>query len=155
MEMHRLNTRYDALRQEIRKTFVAALPETLTIVSEKAQLREAVDALHGRQRLLQGATNESPLELLRRLSAAIPEQISLDVDEWTFDGDAVHLQGSTTSFDAAETIKTTASGLNVFDNVQLKDVKTATGGKKVSFGLQLMLAKASQPRENGKDEKDR
>ena len=155
LEMRQLNTRYNALRQEIRKTFIATLPEVQTIVSEKVQLREAVDALHGRQRLLQGATQESPLELLRRLSAAIPEQISLDVDEWTFDGDTVHLQGSTTSFDAAETIKTTASGLDVFHDVQLKDVKTATGGKKVSFGLQLALAKTNQTTGSGKTENER
>ena len=154
LEMYRLNTRYEALRQEIRKTFVAALPETLTIVSEKAQLHEAVDAIHGRRRLLRGAPSESPLELLRRLSAAIPEQINLDVDEWTFDGDVVRLQGSTTSFDAAETIKTTAASLGVFDEAQLKDVKTATGGKKVSFGLQLALAKTPQLEKNGKSEKD-
>jgi general secretion pathway protein L len=137
--MYRLNAQYGALRQEIRQVFTATVPEIQTIVSEKAQLQDALDALHARQRLLQGTTTVSPLELLRQLSAAMPDHVSLDLDEWTFDADSVRLKGSTTSFDATETIKATASGLGVFKDVQLKDVKTATGGKKVSFGLHLTL----------------
>lgn len=139
LEMHRLHTRYEALRQEIRRVFIATAPEIHTIVSEKVQLQDALDTLHGRQRLLQGTTLASPLELLRQLSAAVPDQITLDLDEWTFDADSIHLKGSTTSFDATETIKATASDLGVFKDVRLKDVKIAAGGKKVSFGLQMAL----------------
>jgi general secretion pathway protein L len=139
LEIHRLNTRYESVRQEIRRVFTTTLPEVQTIVSEKAQLRDAVETLQSRQRLFQGSTTPSPLELLRQLSAALPDQVSLDLEEWTFDTDSIRLRGSTSSFDAAETIKTTASGLGVFRDVQLKDVKAATGGKKVSFGLQLAL----------------
>jgi general secretion pathway protein L len=139
LEMYRLNTQYEALRQEIRQVFTATVPEIQTIVSEKVQLQDALETLHARQRLLQGTTTASPLELLRQLSAAMPDHVSLDLDEWTFDTDSIRLKGSTTSFDAAETIKATASGLGVFKDVQLKDVKTATSGKKVSFGLQLTL----------------
>lgn len=139
LEMHRLNTRYETLRQEIRHVFTTTVPEIQTIVSEKAQLQDALETLHARQRLFQGTTTVSPLELLRQLSAAMPDHISLDLDEWTFYTDSVRLKGSTTSFDAAETIKATASRLGVFKDVQLKDVKTTTGGKKVSFGLQLIL----------------
>lgn len=141
LQMHGLQTQYNALRQEIRQVFTATLPEVRTIVSEKAQLRDAVEALQGRQRLLQGSATVSPLELLRQLSAALPEQVSLDVDEWNFDLNVIQLRGSTASFDAAETIKSTASGLNLFRDVQLKDVKTLTGGKKVAFSLQLTLGK--------------
>ena len=139
LEMYRLNTRYEALRQEIRQVFTTTIPEIQTIISEKAQLQDALDTLHTRQRLLQGTTTVSPLELLRQLSAAMPDHVNLDLDEWTFHTDSVRLKGSTTSFDAAETIKTTAAGLGVFKDVQLKDMKTTTGGKKVSFGLQLTL----------------
>lgn len=151
LEMHRLHTRYDAVRQEIRRVFIATLPEVRTIVSEKAQLRDAVEALQSRQRLFQGTTTSSPLELLRQLSAALPDQVSLDLEDWTFDADLIRLRGTTTSFDAAEAIKTTASGLGVFRDVQLKDVKAATGGKKVSFGLQLAL-KEQEARTTGSNE---
>lgn len=139
LEMYRLHTQYWALRQEIRHVFTSTVPEIQTIVSEKAQLRDALETLRTRHRLLQGTTTVSPLELLRQLSVAIPSHVSLDLDEWTFDTDSVRLKGSTTSFDAAETIKTTASGLGIFKDVQLRDVKTVTGGKKVSFGLQITL----------------
>src|SRR5262249_22320931 len=55
LDVHRLNTRYQSLRQEVRRTFVAALPETQTVVNEKIQLQDAIEVLQKRQRLLQGA----------------------------------------------------------------------------------------------------
>jgi hypothetical protein len=82
----------------------------------------------------------SPLEVLRQLSSALPEQISLDLEEWTLDEESARLRGTTTSFDAAETIKTAVTGLGMFREVQLKDVKTTAGGKKVSFALQMLFA---------------
>lgn len=151
LDMHRLNTRYETVRQEIRRVFTFTLPEVRSIVSEKAQLRDAVETLQSRQRLFQGANTPSPLELLRQLSAALPDQVSLDLEEWTFDADLIRLRGSTSSFDAAEAIKTTASGLGAFREVQLKDVKAASGGKKVSFGLQLAL-KEQELRSTGNKE---
>jgi general secretion pathway protein L len=81
----------------------------------------------------------SPLDILRQLSAALPDQITVDLDEWTFDTETIRMRGTTSSFDAAETIKTTAAQLGLFQEVQLKDVKTIASGKKVSFGLQMTL----------------
>jgi Tfp pilus assembly protein PilN len=83
-------------------------------------------------------------ELQRQLEALALE---LDLDEWTFDADAIHVQGSTTSFDTAEAIKTTVASLDLFRDVQLKDVKTTAGGKKVSFSLHLLLGSQKTERE--------
>jgi general secretion pathway protein L len=143
LEMYHLNTRYEALRQEIRHVFTTILPDQQTIVSEKAQLQDAVAALQSRQRLMTGAAT-SPLELLRQLSSALPEQVSLDLDEWTLDEESLRLRGVTTSFDATETIKTAVAGLEMFREVQLKDVKTTAGGKKVSFVLHLLFTQDKQ-----------
>ncbi|MBI3801647.1 MAG: pilus assembly protein PilM [Deltaproteobacteria bacterium] len=139
LEIQRLNTRYEALRQEIRRVFTTTLPDQQTIVSEKAQLQDAVTALQSRQRLMSGAAI-APLELLRQLSSGLPEQVSLDLDEWTVDEESARLRGTTTSFDAAETIKTSVAGMGMFREVQLKDVKTTAGGKKVSFALHMLFA---------------
>lgn len=147
LEMHGLNARYDSLRHEIRRVFAATLPEVHTIVNEKVQLQDAVETFRSRQRVLRGAAVGSPLEFLRQLSAALPAQIRLDLDEWTFDTDAIHLQGSTNSFDTVEVIKTTVTSLGLFRDVQLKDVKTTAGGKKVSFSLHLLLASQKTERE--------
>jgi type II secretory pathway component PulL len=147
LEIHRLNARYGMLRQEIRHVFTTTLPDQQTIVSEKAQLEDAVAALQSRQRLMSG-TAISPLELLRQLSSGLPEQVSLDLDEWTLDEESARLRGTTTSFDAAETIKTAVAGWGMFREVQLKDVKTTTGGKKVSFALQLFFAQERPSGEN-------
>lgn len=147
LEMNRLNARYQSLRQEIRRVFVAALPEAQSIVNEKVQLEDAVTALQSRQRLLHGTAAISALDALRQLSAALPEQVSLDLDEWTFDEEAVRFHGTTTSFEAAETIKTAATGLGLFREVQLQDVKTIAGSKKVSFGLHLLFKQDGQREE--------
>jgi hypothetical protein len=139
MDRYHLNSRYHLLRQEVRRIFTAALPEVQTVVNEKAQLGEAIDTLQKRRRLLGGTGAVSPLDVLRQLSVALPESVPLDLDEWSFDGDAVRLRGTTASFEAAETIKTAVTGLGIFRDVQLKDVKTEAGGQKVMFGLQMLF----------------
>jgi len=154
LNLHQLNTRYQSLRQEVRRTFVAALPNTQTVVNEKIQLEDAVEALQKRQRILRGTATGSPLDILRHLSAVIPEQVVLDLDEWTFDEDAVRLQGTTTSFEATEALKTAIMSLGLFREAQLKDVKTVAGSKKVSFRLQLLFQK-SEDQEAQRPEKDR
>ena len=154
LDVHRLNLRYQTLRQEVRRTFVAALPDTQTVVNEKVQLEDAVETLQKRQRTLHGSSTGSPLDVLRHVSAVIPEQIVLDLDEWVFDEDAVRLQGTTTSFEAAEAIKTAILSLGFFREAQLKDVKTVAGSKKVAFGLQLFFQKDEVSAEK-REEKDR
>ena len=144
MDLYSLNSRYQLLRQEVRRVFTAALPEVQTVVNEKAQLEEAIATLQQRHRLLRGVGTVSPLEVLRHLSAALPENVPLDLDEWSFDDEAIRLRGSTSSFEAVETIKITVTSLGIFRDVQLKDVKTETGTQKVAFGLQMLL-KAEHP----------
>lgn len=139
LDLYSLNNRYQLLRQEVRRVFIAALPEVQTVVNEKAQLEEAIGALQQRRRLLRGAGTVSPLEVLRHLSVVLSKQVPLDVDEWSCDDDAVRLRGSTSSFETAETIRTAVMSLGIFRDVQLKDVKTETGSQKVAFGLQMLL----------------
>lgn len=141
LDLYRLQTRYTALRQEIRQVFTATLPDVRIIVNEKLQLQDAVETLQKQHRVFSGETTPSPLELLRQLTAAVPESIRLDLDEWVFDGKSVQLRGTTNSFDAAESIKTAVAGLAALHEVQLKEVKSAprgtggTGGTQVSFQL--------------------
>ncbi len=152
LDVHRLNTHYQSLRQEVRRTFVAALPDTQTVVNEKIQLQDAIEVLQKREHLLQGSSTGSALDILRHLSAVIPEQIVLDLDEWMIDEVAVRLRGTTTSFEAAEGIKTAIMSLGLFREAQLKDVKTVAGSNKVAFGLQLFLRK-SEDHEEKREEK--
>ena len=136
VEMYRLDTQYQMLRQEVRHVFRETLPTVQTIVSEKLQLEDAVAALQKRHQTGDGTT-ASPLEVLRWLSAALPERIRLDLEEVVIDGGTVRLRGTADSFDAAEAIKIAAGKLEFFQEVQLQDVKTLVGRKKVSFQLNL------------------
>lgn len=144
MDIYSLNSRYQLLRQEVRRVFTAALPEVHTVVNEKAQLEEAIGVLQQRHRLLRGVGTVPPLEVLRHLSTALPENVPLDLEEWSFDEEAVRFRGSTSSFEAVETIKTAVMSLGLFREVQLKDVKTEAGTRKVAFGLQMLLKQENQ-----------
>ncbi|MCS6924997.1 MAG: pilus assembly protein PilM [Candidatus Binatia bacterium] len=146
LELYRLHARAQLLQQEIRRVFTLTLPEVRTLVNEKAQLQEAVETLQRQRRLLGGTETVSPLEILRQLSVAIPERVSLDLDEWVCDETVVRMRGTTDSFDTAETIKQAVATLGVFREVQLKDVKTVAAGKKVSFALQLVYDHAPHTR---------
>jgi len=147
VDLYSLNSRYQLLRQEIRRVFTAVLPEVWTVVNEKVQLEDAIAALQQRRRLLRGAVAVSPLDILHQLSTVFPENVPLDLEEWTFEENAVRLRGTTSSFEAAELIKTAAVSLGVFRDVQLKDVKAETGSQKVTFGLQLFFSDEGKERE--------
>ena len=139
IEQHRLRSYEGALRAEIRRVFTSTLPEVSSIVDEKVQLEHAVGRL--RRSLLRTTDGvlPSPLESLRLLSAALPRELSLDVDELSMDGEAIRIRGTTDSFEAAETVRKTASALFPGRDAQLKDVQTSPDGAGVDFRLIILF----------------
>ncbi|MGE0820786.1 MAG: type II secretion system protein GspL [Candidatus Binatia bacterium] len=148
VDLYRLQARYELIQQEIRRVFVATLPEVQTIVHEKMQLEDALADLQKRQSLIKGAGGGSPLDVLRQISAVIPEQVTLELEEWTLSDEAIYMRGTTMSFEATEAIKTAILSLGIFREAQLKDMKTVTGSKKVAFGLQLFFKEEKSQVEN-------
>ncbi len=139
VDAQQLSARRDAVRGEIRALFTAALPNVHTIVNEKAQLQSEIAALEKQRRLFGGLAPSAPrvIDCLRALTAAVPADVPLDIEELSIDGDTMRLRGSTKSYDGVEAVKRGLAARSEFRNVEAKDVRTSVDGQQVEFRLSL------------------
>jgi Tfp pilus assembly protein PilN len=139
VDARQLSARRDAVRGEIRALFTAALPGVKTIVNEKAQLQTEIAALEKQRRLFGGLAPSSPraIDCLRALTAAVPDDVPLDIEELSLDGETLRLRGSTKSYEAVEAVKRGLTARPEFRNVEAKDVRTSVDGQQVDFRLSL------------------
>ena len=93
----RASSRRGATRsvREIRTIFTAALPGVRTIVNEKAQLQSEIAALEKQRRLFGGLAPSAPraIDCLRALTAAVPDDVTLNIEELSLDGETLRLRG--------------------------------------------------------------
>jgi len=139
-----LEARRDALRSEIRSIFTAALPGVRTIVNEKAQLQSEITALEKQRRLSGGLAPSAPraIDCLRALTAAVPNDVPLDIEELSLDGETLRLRGSTKTYEGVEAVKRGLAARPEFRNVETKDVRASVDGQRVDFRLSLEVGGA-------------
>jgi len=80
------------------------------------------------------------IDVMRTISAAIPDSDTVDIDEYIMDPESVRIKARTDKFETADTIKQQLLNTHYFADVQVKDVKAAPDGK-VDFRLTLALSK--------------
>lgn len=140
-----------AIDQQIRKVVEGTLPD-VAISAPRAQLEEEIDALQQRLTLLHSAVPASgatSVDILRVISAAIPNKIRIDCDDYTLDPDSVRTRCNTDTFESVDSIKQLLISTNFFGEVEVKDVKAAKDGAGVDFRLRLSLARDLGAKEEG------
>ncbi len=138
-DARQLAARRDAVRGEIRTIFTAALPGVRTIVNEKAQLQSEITALEKQRRLFGSLAPSAPraIDCLRALTAAVPDDVPLDIEELSLDGETLRLRGSTKTYEGVEAVKRGLAARPEFRNVEAKDVRASVDGSQVDFRLSL------------------
>ena len=131
---------YNALKNAIRETFRQALPDT-PIRVELSQMRTKVSELEERAESLGSLVDRevSPLNILREISARIPESLEVEFRDLTVDGARVRIEGSTTSFDAIDKIKADLAKHPRFHSVSVSDAKAGVERDKVLFKMTISL----------------
>jgi len=139
LDARQLEARRDAVRSEIRSIFTAALPGVRNIVNEKAQLQTEIAALEKQRRLYGGLAPSAPraIDCLRALTAAVPKDVPLDIDELSLDGETLRIRGSTKTYEGVEAVKRGLATRPEFRNVETKDVRASVDGQRVDFRLSL------------------
>ncbi len=147
LDARQLAARRDAVRAEIRTLFTAALPGVRTIVNEKAQLQNEIAALEKQRRLFGGLAPSAPraIDVLRALTAAVPPDVTLDIEELSLDGETLRIRGSTNTYEAVEAVKRGLASRPEFRNVEAKDVRQSVDGQKVDFRLSLDVGEDMKP----------
>ncbi len=142
--------RLAAIDAQIRNVFSATLPEVRRVANPVAQLKEEIDALQAEVEILNGVvpvSSSTSVDILRAISAAIPNKIRVDNDEYIMDPDTVRLRANTDTFESVDTIKQELLDTGFFSEAQVKDAKAAKKGQSgVDFRMTLVLTKDFSPR---------
>jgi hypothetical protein len=139
-------SRLAALDEQIRKVFLATLPDERP-VNERVQLQGEIEKAEQKVQLLGQIVSLSgvaAIDIARAISSALPAATKTDIDEYIEDPEAIRIRGRTESFEMVDTIKQHLTSVPIFNEVQVKDVKQSPDGKDVSFRLILVMTKTSQ-----------
>jgi general secretion pathway protein L len=145
MDYEQLASRLGAVQKQIRYVFTQTFPDIQRVNDEKAQMQAEIDSAQKHLQLLGGlapVNGAMAVDVLRIITAAIPDTVKVDTDEYVMDPDAVKVKSKTDTFEQVDTIKQLLLNTHYFGDVQVKDVKTAADGK-VDFRLVLSLTGAS------------
>lgn len=126
-----------ALARAASEVAAAALPGT-PVTAARAQLEEAVAA----RRRLRPAGDVPVLEMLREVSARVPETLRLDLDELVVEPDVVRLHGRCESFDAVEALRKALAASPLVRDVETDETRTTVDGTGVEFRLRLLRREA-------------
>jgi general secretion pathway protein L len=143
MQYEQLVSRLGLVEGQIRNVFSATLPDVQRITDARAQLQAEIEAAQNRLKILAGlapANGATAVDVMRTIAAAVPESVTVDVDEYIMEPESVRIRAKTASFEAADTIKQQLINTHYFGDVQVKDVKSMPDGK-VDFRLVLTLSK--------------
>ncbi|WP_028318820.1 type II secretion system protein GspL [Desulfobulbus elongatus] len=141
-DYRRLQQRDAATYGQMVALYKETFPEVTRVQDPMAEMRARLQSaqgpaspalfLHGEQRVL---------GLLADISARIPETVTLRVNRLSIDRDVVMLRGTTDTFNAVQTIKSTLAASPRFKSVQIvsatADKERKTGA--VRFEIQLQL----------------
>jgi type II secretion system protein L len=122
-----------ALSRAAVEVAAAALPGT-PVHAARAQLEEALAA----RRRLRPAGDVPVLEVLREVSARVPDALRLDLDELVIEPDVVRLHGQAESFDAVEGLRAALAASPLMREVVADETRTTVDGKRVEFRLRAV-----------------
>jgi type IV pilus assembly protein PilM len=133
--------RYQDLKAEIRKEFLQAQPGVKKVVNEILQMKNLVREEKARVDALGGLLNaNSPLEILRDLSAMIEPAWKLRVTDLLIEPDAVEVNGEADSFDTVNRLKSKLDHSTLYKEVQLKTARASSLENVIEFKFQMKRA---------------
>ena len=138
--------RLAAVEDEIYQVFEATLPDVgrvgrpLDVLGEEiSQLRQDVEMLDD----VVPIANSTSVDLLRAVSAAVPNSVRIDSNEYLMDPGSVRLTAETDTFESVDSLKQKFFETGFFSDVQVKDAKTTKTG--ISFRMMMILNKNFRP----------
>jgi len=144
LRLGRMEHEYQRLKHDARQVFEQTLPGEKP-VNELPQLEERVAAMRKQHAELAaiagtGADGISPLDVLHRISAAVPDAGGMRISEMSVTGRTVRLAGTVGSFRAVDELKARLQTSGEFESVAIHDVAADRSTGAVRFTLALTVA---------------
>lgn len=142
---HTLSERVDELNKGITSSATAALPELKKDKKSKS-IKQLLNNLNGKIADVQAQLDaleidlaRTPLSLLLEFSKMVPskEEVTVDIDDFTFNGETLQVEGRTTSFEAVDKIKNALGASTLFQNVTTQSVNKGVKDNEVKFTLTI------------------
>jgi general secretion pathway protein L len=148
LHYHQKEKKFQELKQELRSEFTKTFPQTKNVSNEVEQTRAAINERKRSGDFL-GVGEESPLEVLKMVTAGIPTEVRIDVTELVIDGNKVRIEAQTDSYDSVDRIRGGLMKGGHFQEVNVSDAKISADQSRVGFRIQLTMT------EGNKDERKR
>ena len=124
------------LEEQILNVARATLTDLRDVRRPTVELQEEIDARRHELDTLNDivpVSSSTSIDIFRAVSAAIPNGIRIDADDYMMDADAIRVRGNTDSFESVESIKQDMLGTGFFSDVQVKDARADPKGSGVDF----------------------
>jgi len=105
----------------------------------KAALNTGIIDMRKRLRLMGGASQGSPLDILLAVSQSIPPPLSVDIDDMLIDEAGLKISGTADSFGTIDRLKKALGTNDTFGEIQVADAKAGSDPSKVEFHLTATL----------------
>ena len=129
---------YQALQSQLETEFKDLLPGSRHQRGQEAgDIKGKLDDLKRKMADLSGLQGRGALSVMAGLSAAIPDDVSLKLDELSYDSKKLRFEGSVSSFDAVDRIKAALDSDPLFTDVQVQNARVGADLNKVTFRLQM------------------
>jgi len=134
----RVKAEYARCSGRIESEFRALFPDARFIPGQEvAETGNKLEKLRKRVADMSGFDGAGALTVLTRLSAAVPEEIALKIDELAYDSKKLRIEGTVSSFDSVDKIKSALEEDPSFVDVQVQNARVGADMNKITFRLQM------------------
>lgn len=129
---------FDRYSTKLESEFRELFPDARFIPGQEvAETGNKLEQLRKRAADMSGFDGVGALTVLTRLSAAVPEQVLLKIDELSYDSKKLRLEGTVSSFDSVDKIKSALEADPTFVDVQVQNARVGADMNKITFRLQM------------------
>jgi len=142
MRLSHLETKYARIKNEIRKVFQSTLPEEKNIVSPLAQLEQKLESFRKDYRLFASfcPAGSAPLKILHSITANIPSQGNVKIDDMLITTESVRLSGTCNSFESVYQWQQLLGEIPRFTLVDVQNVQKEPEGEAIHFTILISSA---------------
>jgi Tfp pilus assembly PilM family ATPase len=123
------------LTRKINAEFASIMPKGTPMVDPIKQMEQLLGRLSGKAGTLDGAPADSPLEILKDLSAGIPATLDVAFDSINIDQESITLSGSTNSYNNVEQMQAVIAKLPYVKEVKIVSANVDKTDQKVKLKL--------------------
>lgn len=141
LKVRQAERRLDAAEAQVQAVLREVFPQGSQIISPGPQIASRVQDKTRRLNLLMGnpALGESALDVIARISAAIPPSLKIRLNQLSVDEGGVSLKGATLTFEAVDRVKNLLSEKAGFAKPEVKQARLQSDRKGVEFFIHIPM----------------